>query len=91
MSIGASQSSWRADVCSNSGTLMRTRLDPIIDPSDISGHVHVFAGANRITADMDHASAISSKVSHPFRARQTCVSPTHAQCTTAPLSVDKSG
>lgn len=42
---------------------MRTRLDPIISPGKVSGHVHNVAGSSAFTADMDFTSANAADVS----------------------------
>ncbi|KAI9631779.1 uncharacterized protein MKK02DRAFT_3557, partial [Dioszegia hungarica] len=52
--------------------LMRTRLDPLVQPGIVSAHTHIFGGSNRVTADANFASI------------------TAADCTTAPITIDKS-
>ena len=43
--------------CRGHDTLLRTRLDPIVSPGKVAGHVHLFMGSSGISQDMDDAKA----------------------------------
>ncbi|KAN0087269.1 protein of unknown function (DUF1996) domain containing protein [Elaphomyces granulatus] len=45
------------------GRLVTERADPIVDPGQVSGHVHSIAGGSGFTFTMDYAQARSSKCS----------------------------
>jgi hypothetical protein len=50
-------------VLSGHGSLIRTRLDPIVNPEEVSGHVHSVIGSSAFTANMDFTSAREGDVS----------------------------
>lgn len=41
---------------------MKTRLDPIISPGKVSGHVHIFMGSSRVAANLDSGAAMAGQV-----------------------------
>jgi predicted amidohydrolase len=42
---------------------MKSRLDPIITPGKVSGHVHIFMGTSRVAANLDTQAAMAGTVS----------------------------
>ena len=52
----------RADDDSTSDSTIKTRLDPIVSPGKVSGHVHIFMGSSKVLADLDHENAAGSQV-----------------------------
>ena len=57
---GAANAFWRMPC---SGRLLLERADPIIDPGQVSGHVHTISGGNGFDFEMDYAKANSSTCS----------------------------
>jgi len=45
------------------GRVVTERIDPIIDPGQVSGHVHTVSGGNGLNFTMDYAQARSSNCS----------------------------
>lgn len=41
-------------------SLLRTRLDPIVSPGKVAGHVHMFSGSSAISHTMDHDKAVNA-------------------------------
>ncbi|OCF37503.1 hypothetical protein I316_00628 [Kwoniella heveanensis BCC8398] len=47
--------------------LIRSRLDPIVDPGKVSGHVHMVAGSSAFAADMTYATAQSGSLYYKWK------------------------
>jgi hypothetical protein len=45
------------------GRIVRDRIDPIVNPGKIAGHVHTIAGGSGFKAEMSFADARASKCS----------------------------
>jgi hypothetical protein len=45
------------------GRIVRDRIDPIVNPGKIAGHVHTISGGSGFKADMSFADARASKCS----------------------------